>query len=245
MDNYNPAVEEQPFGWNDEGGLVDYSQPGYMDFAEHRQRMLLSRSRLFLRVIATICAVAIVAGLGSAVAVYFDTKDLGLSWEGKPIWHPNIDQKPSTILLAAGGALAVISFIMLSLSAWQKIRYVSFLSNIVNIVISILNISLSIFGAAFFVSSKGTTDKPTFWHWVCDHGVEDQQVHFRMLCGEATFSYVMAYVVAVLEVLVVVNIIMGWVMLGRNGGRSRGVGRTVVVQVKKAEKKQGQWKASY
>ena len=52
--------------------------------------------------------------------------------------------------------------------------------------------------------------------------------------GEAAFSYAMAYVVAVLEVLVVVNIVVGWVMLGRNGVRSRGVGRAVVVQVKKA-----------
>jgi len=245
MYNYNPAVEQQPFGWNDEGGLVDYSQPEFMDLVEHRQRVILSRSRLVLRVIATICAIAIVAGLGSAIATYFDTKDLELSWEGNPIWHPNIDEKPSTILLAAGGALALISFTMLSLSAWQKIRHVSFLSNMVNIIISLVNISLSIFGAAFFVYNKGTTDKPAFWNWVCDHGVKDPQVQFGMLCGEATFSYAMAYVVAVLEILVVVNIAVGWVMLGKNGGRSRGVGRAVVVQVKKAEKKQGQWKASY
>ncbi|RPB26743.1 hypothetical protein L211DRAFT_846910 [Terfezia boudieri ATCC MYA-4762] len=245
MYNYNPAVEQQPFGWNDEGGLVDYSQPEFMDLVEHRQRMILSRSRLVLRVIATICAITIVAGLSSALATYFDTKDLGLSWDGSPIWNPNIDEKPSTILIAAGGALAVISFTMLSLSAWQKIRHVSLLSNIVNIIISLVNISLSIFGAAFFVYYKGTTDKPTFWHWVCDHGVGDQQVQFGMLCGEATFSYAMAYVVAVLEILVVVNIVIGWVMLGKNGGRIRGVGRAVVVQVKKAEKKQGQWKASY
>ena len=234
MYNYNPAVEQQPFGWNDEGGLVDYSQPAYMDLVEHRKRVILSRSRLVLRVIATICAIAIVTGLGSAIEVYLDTKNLELSWDGNPIWHPSIDEKPSTVLLGAGGALTLISFLMLSLSAWQKIRQVSLISNIINIIMSLVNISLSIFGAAFFVYYKGTNDKPTFWHWVCDNGVNDEHVQFGMLCGEATFSYAMAYVVAVLEVLVVVNIVVGWVMLGRNGVRSRGVGRAVVVQVKKA-----------
>lgn len=245
MFNYNPAVEPQIFGWNAEGGLVDYSLPGYIDLVEHRQRKILSRSRLILRVLATLCSICIVAGLGSAIAVYFNTRNNNPMWNGQPIWHASLDQTPSTTLLATGGGLTLVSFAMLSMSAWARIRHVTLLSNLLNIGISLFNICVAIFGAAFFVYYRGTPEEPTFWHWVCAHGVDDEQVQFGMLCREATFSYGMAYVVAVVEVLVLVNIVVGWVMLGKNGGRSRGVGRTVVVQVKKAEKKQGLWKESY
>lgn len=243
--NYNPAVEPQSFGWNEEGGLVDFSQPGYIDLVENRQRKILSRSRLFLRALITLSTIAMVAGLGSALAVYFDTREDGLFFNNEPIWHPNLDMKPSNILLGIGGGLAVISSAMLALSCWAKIRQVSLVSNLTNLAISMLNIVLAIFAGAYFVYYKGTPGAPTFWHWVCDQGVEEDTVQFGMLCGETRFSYAMAYVITVLEVLVIVNIVVGWVMLGKNGGRSRGIGRTVVVQVKKAEKKQGQWKESY
>ena len=242
----NPAVEPAPFGWNAQGGLVDYSAPpGYLEVKEHNQRKLLSRTRMVLRILATLCSIAIVAGLGSAIAVFFDTRDDGLVWAGEPIWSSTIDSTPSTTLLVIGGVLTFISLLMLILSMWEKIRHVSFTSNIVNIVISSVNIGLAIFGAAFFAHYKGTDESPTFWNWVCDHGVEDSSVQFGMLCGETTFSYGMAYAVVVLEVLVLMNIVVGWVALGRNGGRSVGMERTIVVQVKKAEKNQGQWKGGY
>ncbi|KAF8470687.1 hypothetical protein BDZ91DRAFT_791633 [Kalaharituber pfeilii] len=252
MYNYNPAVEDRYYGWGHEkGGLVDYSDPIHAaELLAHRRSKILSRSRFFLRVIATLCAIGVIAGLGSALAVFFDTRGDGLVWNGEPIWHPNIDKKPSNLLVGMGGACAVISTFMLSLSAWARIRHVTFLSNVLNLVISSLNIALAFFGAIFFVKYQGTREAPTFWHWVCDHGVDDPNVQFSMLCGEAKFSYGMAYAVVFVELLVVVNIVVGWVLLGKDGdgkksGARGGAERTIVVQVKKAEKKQGQWKGGY
>ncbi|KAI5792511.1 hypothetical protein DFH27DRAFT_613704 [Peziza echinospora] len=239
--NYNPAKEN----WKeDHGGFVDYSDPGYVDMVEFSRRRILARSRFILRLLATLSSVAVVASLGSAIAVFYDTRNDGLYWNDTPVWHPDIDLNPSNTLISVGGAMALTGSILLILSAWQKFRHLSLMSNLSNIVVSLMNFALAIFGTIFFAKYKGSEESPTFWTWVCGSKVDDPLVQFNMLCSETKFSYGMAYAVGALELLVLMNVAVGWVMLGKNGGKDEAA-RRVVEEIKKAEKAKGHWRGGY
>ena len=139
-------------------------------------------------------------------------------YAGEPIWPDAIDLTPSNAMFAIGAVTATFSLSVLVTGLWwPAVRHVTPAGDVTALTVAAVNFALGIGGALFFWMYKG--DAEGLWMWTCGHSlVQHPQVEFGSVCADMKYSFAMGWAIAVVEALVVMNVVFGCLLLRRTDG---------------------------
>ncbi|KAF8053887.1 hypothetical protein FPV67DRAFT_1461915 [Lyophyllum atratum] len=180
--------------------------------------VIISRCRFVLRLVSCILSMLIVGLMGTSYSAFYATKGHQLMYAGEPIWPDEIDLTASNCLLAIGAITATFSLVLLIAGIWPKIRHVTKEGDLVALATCVLNFTLAVGGATFFWMYRGDSDLRV---WTCEHRlVNHPQAGFGTMCTGMSFSFAIAWGIAVLEGLTMLNIALGCLARRRASGNS-------------------------
>ncbi|KAF8251461.1 hypothetical protein K440DRAFT_63485 [Wilcoxina mikolae CBS 423.85] len=188
--------------------------------------LTISRSRFILRVISTIFSMVIVGMMSSAYSAFYTTVGHKLMYGGWPIWPDTpIDLTASNAIFAVGAATATFSIVVLLAGIWPSVRHVTRLGDMVAGGVGGVNFVLGLGGAVFATVYQGQEEG--LMGWTCGHElVRHPQAEFGTMCAGMRFSVAMGWGIAVVEGLVLGNVLVGWVVV-RRGKAVEGLGRSI------------------
>jgi hypothetical protein len=183
----------------------------------------ISRSRFILRLISAIFSMVIVGMMSESYAAFYATAGHRLIYAGLPIWPEEIDLTASNAMFAVGVATATFSIVVLLAGLWPKVRHVTTIGDMVAGLVAVVNFSLGMGGALFFMLYKG--DYEGLRTWTCNHElIRHPQAEFGTMCAGMKFSFAMGWGIAAVEALVMANVLLGCVLVTRGEGK---LGRSI------------------
>ncbi|KAA8902939.1 hypothetical protein FN846DRAFT_908308 [Sphaerosporella brunnea] len=181
----------------------------------------ISRSRFVLRLISLIFSCALLGCVCTVYTSFYRTKGHKLMYAGEAIWPDQVAVAASNVLLAAGAVTATVSALVLVAGLGRRWRRVTKEGDSLALAAAVVNFCVAL--AASVVQVLWSGGNPELRRWTCAHqDVRHPEAEFESMCAGLTAAEAMAWGVVAVEVLVMVNVGVGYVLVRRNSeGRRR------------------------
>ncbi|KAK5056584.1 hypothetical protein LTR84_012116 [Exophiala bonariae] len=181
--------------------------------------LLVSRTRLTLRILSLILSFALVVTLGHAIGVYNSTKNDQVNDE--PLWPSGLKMTPTILLLSAAAVGTALSATICIASFSAIVRHITNVGNMFTLVVSSICLILWIVVAIVY---KVDDLKPEE-HWdllsfACSrrHALTDSPANLHSMCTQMRYAWWGALAIGLLEIGAVATLVLGYGILRKSKG---------------------------
>ncbi|KAH7108984.1 hypothetical protein B0J13DRAFT_534855 [Dactylonectria estremocensis] len=191
---------------------------------------IISRTRLFIRILSLLLSVSIVGILSYIVVLYTKTKgeyvqDEQLKTKFK-VWSSQLNISPTLILLGGAAAAAFLNLLLCIANFSKAVRRVTSVGNILTMIVSTVAIILWLgVGTWYKIGDMNAKKHYDMLSYVCtrhrDSNLTKKVADFGVLCSGMRYSWWAVVAVASLELIAIGTVAWGVWASGRRGAYSK------------------------
>ncbi|KAF2787717.1 hypothetical protein K505DRAFT_257088 [Melanomma pulvis-pyrius CBS 109.77] len=165
-----------------------------------RTNRIISRTRLYLRILSFLLSASMVAVLGHTVGTYLDTKD-GVVVDDRTgvilrVWLRNMKARPTYVLLIVSSVATLLSIGLIISNFWKTMRQITNISNLATALVCMIGVALWLGVGAYYKSDDILV---SYTCGLSNATKVSKTVNMRALCIEMRYAWWIILVLGTLE----------------------------------------------